>query len=299
MNNGPILHKIRILDFTWVLAGPYGTRLLADFGAEVIKVQPVNAPETGDAFERGYYAVWNRNKRSVTLDMDRPEGLALAKKLVAISDVVIEYFTPRVMANWRLTYADLQRIKPDIIMVSMSAFGQTGPKRDRAGFAPTIQAASGLTGLPASPGGEPLGTGFSLADHVAGLYAAMAVLTALEQRRKTGKGQYIDVSQQEAMMSLLGGEFLEYQRTGIMPAPPDAAGLDIIDAAELFNDRHLRERGFFIERPDIGKLVDVNPIRLSETPAKYWRPAPAPSEDNEYVFGELLGTDGDDDSDDD
>ncbi len=297
MNNRPILHNIRILDFTWVLAGPYGTRLLADFGAEVIKVQPVTAPQTGDAFERGYYATWNRNKRSVTLDMGRPEGIALAKKLVAISDVVIENFTPRVMVNWSLTYDDLKRIKPDIIMVSMSAFGQTGPKRDWAGFAPTIQAASGLSGLMSFPGGEPLGPGFSLADHVAGLYAAMAVLGALEQRRKTGKGQCIDLSQREAMMGLLGGEFLEYQRTGVIPEPPDTAGLGIINAAELFNDPNLRERGFFVEKPDIGRLVDANPIRLSVTPVEYRQPAPAPGEDNVYVFRELLGMDGDNDND--
>lgn len=288
MNDSSILHNVRIVDFTWVLAGPYGTRLLADFGAEVIKVQPVNAPETGDAFERGYYAAWNRNKRSITLDMNRPEGISLAKKLIANSDVVIENFTPRVMANWGLTYDDLKRIRPDIIMVSMSAFGQTGPKRDRAGFAPTIQAASGLTGLMSFPGGEPLGPGFSLADHVVGLYAAMAVLAALEERRKTGEGQYIDISQQEAMMSLLGGEFLEYQRTGDLPVPPDTAGLEGKDAADLFHDPHLRERRFFVERPDIGKLIDANPMRLSETPAEYRRPAPAPGEDNGYVFNELL-----------
>ena len=222
MNRNPALSHVRILDFTWVLAGPYGTRLLADFGAEVIKVQPVTASEPDDPFERGYYAAWNRNKRSVTLNMNQPEGIALAKKLIAISDVVIENFTPRVMANWGLTYPEMKTIKPDIIMVSMSAFGQTGPKRDYAGFAPTIQAASGLTGLMTSPTGEPLGPGFSLADHVAGLYADMAVLAALEQRHKTGgEGRHIDISQQEAMMSFLGGEFLDYQRTGKTPVSPD------------------------------------------------------------------------------
>lgn len=283
------LDTIRILDFTWVLAGPYGTRLLADFGAEVVKVQPVTTPDAADAFDRGYYNTWNRDKLGITLDMNREEGLELAKRLIAVSDVVIENFTPRVMANWGLTYPEMVGTKPDIIMVSMSAFGHTGPKSGHAGFAPTVQAASGLTGLVTSPDGDPLGPGFSIADHIAGLYASIAVLGALEHRRKTGKGQFIDISQQETMMSLLGGAFLEQQTTGRVSPPPDTNGLDISNAADLFNDPHLRERGFFLDRPDIGKLVDANPVRLSEPPAQYRKPSPAPGEDNEYVFKTLLG----------
>src|SRR4030043_1844079 len=100
MSDKPILGGIRILDFTWALAGPYATRLLADFGAEVIKVQSPLMAEDDDAFARGYYNTWNRNKLGITLNMDKPQGVALAKRLVAISDGVVENFTPRVMANW-------------------------------------------------------------------------------------------------------------------------------------------------------------------------------------------------------
>jgi len=200
--NQPILHNIRILDFTWVLAGPYATRLLGDFGAEVIKVQPLLSIENDDAFERGYYDTWNRNKLGITLNLDKPEGIKLAKKLVSVCDVVIENFTPRVMANWGLGYANLKEIKPDIIMVSMSAMGQKSAKNYYTGFAPTVHALSGLTGLMAVDG-KPVGPGFSFADHIAGLYSSMSLLAALEHRRQTGEGQHIDLSETDLVAGLL------------------------------------------------------------------------------------------------
>jgi len=213
MTNQPILHNIRILDFTWVLAGPYSTRILADFGAEVIKVQPLQ-PEAGDKFDRGYYNTWNRNKLGITLNLNKPQGVALAKRLVGISDAVVENFTPRVMANWGLDYDSLKRVKPDIIMLSMSTMGQTGPWRDYTGFGPTVQAFSGITNLTSFPDKPPIGLSFSYADHVAGLIAALALLGAIEYRQRTGEGQYIDVSQVEAMSSLLGSVILDYTMNG-------------------------------------------------------------------------------------
>ena len=186
-----------------MLAGPYATRLLADFGAEVIKVQPLKPLEGEDAFSRGYYNTWNRNKLGVTLNLNKPEGIDIARRLAAVCDAVVENFTPRVMENWGLDYKNLKEVKPDIIMLSMSLMGRTGPCRDYTGFAPTAHAFSGLTGLTAFPGGPPLGPGFAYADHVAGLYASMALLGALERRRRTGEGQYIDISQVEVMASLL------------------------------------------------------------------------------------------------
>jgi benzylsuccinate CoA-transferase BbsF subunit len=208
-----ILENIRILDFSWVLAGPYATRILADFGAEVIKVQPL-LPREENKFIRGYYNTWNRNKLGITLNLNKPEGIALAEKLVAISDAVVENFTPRVMANWGLDYQNLKKIKPDIIMLSLSTMGSTGPWRDYTGFGPTIQASSGITYLTSFPGKPPLGLGTSYADHIAGLFGCLALLGALEYRQKTGKGQYIDLSQTEAMAGLLGGAILDYQIEG-------------------------------------------------------------------------------------
>lgn len=213
MTNHPVLKGIRILDFSWVLAGPYATRLLADFGAEVIKVQPP-LPEAQDKFSRGYYNTWNRNKLGITLNLNKPEGMALAERLAGISDAVVENFAPRVMANWGLDYPNLKMIKSDIIMLSMSTMGNTGPWRDYTGFGPTVQAFSGITHLTSFPGKPPPGLGFAYADHIAGLIACLALFGALEYRRKTGEGQYIDVSQVEAMSSLLGGAILDYTLNG-------------------------------------------------------------------------------------
>jgi len=362
----PVLKGIRILDFTWVLAGPYATRLLADFGAEVIKVQPL-LPGEEDDFARGYYNTWNRNKLGITLDMSKPDGIALAKKLVLSSDAVVDNFTPRVMANWGLGYENLKAVKPDIIMLSLSAMGATGPYRDYTGFGPTIQAFSGLTYLTAYPGGPPLGLGTAYADHVGALFACLALLGAFEYRRRTGEGQYIDVSQVEAMASLLGDAFVPVKETAFqgvyrcrgddrwcavavatdeewqgfkkaLGSPPwaedkrfatpaarlknkqaldeliegwtktrpaeevmallqkngVAAGV-VQNARDLAQDPQLKERGFFIEldHPEMGKIIsDATPIRLSDTPPGYSRPAPLPGQDNDYVYGELLGLSG-------
>ena len=204
-----ILRDIRVLDFTWVLAGPYATRLLADFGAEVIKVQPLLPVEDEGPLTRAYYNQWNRNKLGAGLNLNMAEGIELAKKLVAVSDVVVENFTPRVMSNWQLDYDNLRKIRPDIIMLSMSVNGQTGPQRDYTGFGATVQALSGMTGLMSFHTDEPLGPGFSYADHVAGLYGSLAVLGALEYRRRTGEGQHIDLSQVETMASLLGDSVMK------------------------------------------------------------------------------------------
>ena len=205
----PVLEGIRILDFSWVLAGPYATRILANFGAEVIKIQPLLS-EADDAFSRGYYNTWNRNKLGITLNLEKEEGLEITRRLIAISDAVVENFSPRVMQNWGLDYSSLQKIRTDIIYLRMSAAGHSGPRCDFTGFGPTVQAVSGLTAATSYPGEAPLGIGFSLADHAAGLYAAIALLGALEYRRKSGKGQNIDLSQIETMTSLLADQILEH-----------------------------------------------------------------------------------------
>jgi crotonobetainyl-CoA:carnitine CoA-transferase CaiB-like acyl-CoA transferase len=207
----PVLKGLRILDFSWVLAGPYATRILADFGAEVIKIQPL-LPESADTFSRGYYNTWNRNKLGITLNMEKTQGVEIACKLVALCDAVVENFSPRVMDNWGLDYPALQLIRPDIIYLRMSAAGHSGARQNYSGFGPTVQAASGLTGLTGYEGEAPLGIGFSIADHIAGLYGAIALLGALEFRNKTGRGQYIDLSQTETLSLLLADPVLEYTK---------------------------------------------------------------------------------------
>ena len=204
------LKGLRILDFTWLLAGPYATRVLADFGAEVIKVQSRKIATGAESNTTGYFNTWNRNKLSITLNMSHPEARDIALKLVKASDVVMENFTPRVMSNWGLSYDKLIEMKPDIIMLSMSGMGGTGPWKDFAAFGPTIQAFSGITYLSSFPQSPPLGLGYSYADPVAGLFAVLAVLAALEYRDKTGQGQHIDISEYETMCSLLGPAILDY-----------------------------------------------------------------------------------------
>jgi len=208
--NQSALPGIRVLDFTRLLAGPYATRILADFGAEVIKVQSGKTATGAETNATGYFNTWNRNKLGITLDMAHPEGRELALKLAGISDAVIENFTPRVMANWGLSYEALKGVKPDIILVSLSGMGQTGPWRDYAALGPTIQALSGITYLTSSSQDTPEGIGYAYADPLAGLLAAFATLAALEYRNKTGRGQYIDISEYEVMCNLLGPALLDY-----------------------------------------------------------------------------------------
>lgn len=175
-----ILSGLRVLDFTWVLAGPYATRILADFGAEVIKVQSKKTARGAESNLTGYFNTWNRNKRSITLDMSYPEAKEIVLKLMEISDVVIENFSTRVMANWGLNYERLKEVRPNLIMVSISGMGQTGPWKDFVAFGPTLHALSGLTYLTSYNKDSPIGLGYSYADPIAGLYAALAILAALE-----------------------------------------------------------------------------------------------------------------------
>lgn len=204
MANDAPLKGLRILDFTRVLAGPYATRVLGDLGAEVIKVQSKKTAKGSESDGSAYFRTWNRNKKSITLDMDYPEAREIVLRLARLCDVVVENFSPRVLVNWGLTYEKLREVKPDIMMLSMSAMGQTGPWRDYVGYGQTIQALSGMTYMTSWDEQSPSGLGQAYADVISGLYGVVAVLAALEYRDRTGKGQYIDLSQYEAMCSLLG-----------------------------------------------------------------------------------------------
>jgi crotonobetainyl-CoA:carnitine CoA-transferase CaiB-like acyl-CoA transferase len=206
---GTPLRGIRILDFTWMLAGPYATRLLADFGAEVIKVQSKLTSSGAEQNDTGYFANWNRNKLGITLDLSRAEARKLALELAGKCDLVMENFTPRVMEGWGLGYRDLKLVKPDIVMVSLSGFGHSGPWRDYTALGPTVQALSGLTYLTSYDAGRTEGIGFAYADHISGLYAALAALSALRRRDKTGQGAYVDISELEAACSMLGAALLD------------------------------------------------------------------------------------------
>ena len=264
MNRG-ILSGIRILDFTWVLAGSYSTRILGDFGAEVIKVQSKKIARGAESNLTGYFNHWNRNKRSITLDMSFPEAKEIVFKLTKRSDVVIENYSPRVMSNWGVNYETLKEVKPDLIMVSMSGMGQTGPWRDFVAFGPTLQALSGLTYLTSFPHEPPTGMGYAYADPVAGLYGALAVLAALEYRDKTGKGQYVDLSQYEAICTLMGPVLLDRcmnhedifpqgNHSKDIPAAPygcyQCSGIDRWCVIAVFNETEWETLCQILGRPD-------------------------------------------------
>lgn len=219
-----ILQGIRIVDFTRMVAGPYATRIFADFGAQVIKVQSAKTATGAEENTRGYFGAWNRNKQSITLNMTHVEARRLAIKLIASSDVVVENFSPRVMQNWRLDYAHLKTVKKDIIMLSLSGMGHTGPWKNYVAYGATVQALGGFTHLTgygagngagygaADGGGRPVGSGYAYGDTISGTYGAIAVLAALEHRAQTGRGLHIDLSEYEAVCTLIGPHLMGAHR---------------------------------------------------------------------------------------
>jgi len=221
---GP-LTGIRVLDFTWVRAGATGTRFLADFGAEVIKVESAQSPDPirfGPPFaERkvginrsGWFNNVNRNKKSIALNMHHPTGVEIAKRLVAASDVVTENFTPGTMEAWGLGYEDLKLVKPDIIYCAVSGYGPGGRNSRYTSWGPTAQATSGMTAMSGLPGHEPAGWGYSHLDLMPGYLMAVAVLAALHRSRVTGEGAAIDISQIETGIFLSGPRILDFSVNG-------------------------------------------------------------------------------------
>jgi len=207
------LAGIRVLDFTWVVAGPVTTRILADLGADVIKIERKDSLDFGDR-RGGLSGTLMRGKRSVGLDLRDPRARAVAKALALRSDVVVDNFSARVMTNLGLDWQTLSREKPEIICVRMSGYGLTGPDRDKVSYGPTLQALTGYTVLMGEPGGDPAGFGYSYSDLASGHMGALAALAAIFERKRTGRGQLVDLAQQEAVASLLGPVLLERAADG-------------------------------------------------------------------------------------
>jgi len=212
------LDGIRVLDFTWVVAGPVTTRILADLGAQVIKVERRGSLDFGDR-RGGLSGTLMRGKRSLLLDLNDPRGADLARRLAAVSDVVIDNFSARVMTNLGLDYDALVQVRPDIICVRMTGFGLTGPDRDHVSYGPTLQALTGYTLLMAEPDGPPAGFGYSYSDLAGGNLGALAVLAAIWHRRRTGRGQLVDLAQLETVASVLGPVLLDRALHGGASAP--------------------------------------------------------------------------------
>jgi crotonobetainyl-CoA:carnitine CoA-transferase CaiB-like acyl-CoA transferase len=272
---GP-LAGVRVLDLSRVLAGPWASQILADLGAEVIKVeQPGQGDDTrrwGPPFladgsnDSAYYLCANRNKESIAVDIAKPEGAALIRKLAADSDILVENFRVGGLAKYGLDYASLAASNPSLVYCSITGFGQDGPYRDMGGYDFLIQGMSGLmsiTGRPdGEPGGGPVKVGIPICDLVTGLYAAIGILAALQHREKTGEGQHIDCALLDTQISLLANQASNFLNGGMIPRRlgnqhpntvpyQDFACADGDILVALGNDRQFRAFCGLIGRPDL------------------------------------------------
>jgi len=229
-SSGP-LAGLRVLELGQLIAGPFAGRMLADFGADVIKVEPPARAggEGGDPLRKWrklhpddasgtslWWYVQARNKRSITLDLRNPDGQRIARELAARSDIVIENFRPGALEKWGLGYEALAKENPGLILLRLSGYGQTGPYRDRPGFGAIAESMGGMRYVTGFPDRPPVRMNLSIGDSLAALHGLIGVLMALHHRRETGRGQVVDVALYEAVFNLMESTLPEYDRYGIV-----------------------------------------------------------------------------------
>ena len=224
------LDGLKVVEMGQLIAGPFAAKTLAEFGADVIKIEP---PGSGDPLRNWrllqdgtsvWWQVQSRNKRSIALDLRQPEGQAIAKKLVAQADVLVENFRPGTLEGWGMGYEELARDNPGLIMLRISGYGQTGPYRDLPGFGVIGEAMGGLRHLTGEPGRVPVRCGVSIGDTLAALHGVIGVLTALHHRNAHGgKGQVIDVALNEAVLNVTESLVPEYSAFGVVREPAGSA----------------------------------------------------------------------------
>ena len=230
-NTGP-LSGILVLDLTRILAGPFCTQLLGDLGADIIKIErPGSGDDTrrfgppflkddqgNDTVESAYFMAANRNKRSVAVDISKPEGQALIRRIAQKSHVLVENFKVGNLARYGLGYDDLKEDNPGLVYCSITGFGQTGPYAERPGYDPLIQAMGGFMSVTGEPSGVPMKAGVPIADLMAGMYATVAINAALRSREVDGKGQYIDIGMLDTQAAWLSIQAMNYLIGGEAPA---------------------------------------------------------------------------------
>jgi crotonobetainyl-CoA:carnitine CoA-transferase CaiB-like acyl-CoA transferase len=261
------LTGVRVVDLSWIIAGPTATRFLALMGAEVIKVSSARRPDPSS--RSAPFQAYNQSKRSMALNISTPEGLDLAKRLLAISDVVVENFAAGVIERLGLGYDVVSTVKPDIIMVSSSGTGHSGPHQDYVAYGSLLQHYTGWNGMSGYPGREPIKGGL-WADPWVGLELAMITLAALNHRAVSGAGQYIDLSMAEALSASIPEAILAYQMHGTVPEPQGnrdqwhaphgvyhCAGHDRWIAIAVTNDDEWQALCRVIERPDLAAASDL------------------------------------------
>ena len=210
---GPLTH-LRVIELGQLIAGPFCGQLMADMGADVIKVEPPGKGDPMRDWGRGDYPLWwtvcARNKRCVTANLRVPEGQGIVKRLVKEADFLLENFRPGTLEKWGLGYEELSKINPGLIMVRVSGYGQTGPYSTRAGYASVGEAMGGMRYLSGYPGMKTCRTGLSIGDSLAATYACLGALAALEHRNKTGEGQVVDSAIYESVLNIMEATIPEY-----------------------------------------------------------------------------------------
>lgn len=226
---GMALDGLKVLELGQLIAGPFAAKLLGEFGADVIKVEP---PGVGDPLRRWrklqdgtslWWHVQSRNKRSLTLNLRDPEGQDIVRRLVAECDVVIENFRPGTLESWGLGWDALTALNPRLIMVRVSGYGQTGPYRDKPGFGVIGEAMGGLRYLTGQPGEPSVRVGVSIGDSLSALYAVIGTLLALQERQRSGRGQFIDVALYESVFGMMESLLPEYAAAGEIRQPSGSA----------------------------------------------------------------------------
>lgn len=260
----PLLEGVRVADFTHMLAGPSAAMALADLGATVVKVEnpPEGDPSRGIGVGGALFAVANRNKRSVALNLKDPRGREAARRLVATCDVVLESLRPGVMEGWGLGYEEVSKLVPGIVYGSVVGFGSRGPERDRGGVDLIVQAESGMMHLSGAAGGPPTRVGFQLIDTAAGLALGQAVAAALYRKARTGKGSRVEVRLLDTALYLQALQIAEYSISGRLPEPsgnsnPLASPADLFRTADgylllvVLKDEHWQRLCAVLELDDL------------------------------------------------
>ncbi|MDO9414114.1 MAG: CoA transferase [Pseudolabrys sp.] len=280
----PALSNLRILDLTRVRSGPTCCRIFADFGADVIKIEapPGVDPNEGMSGAREGSDMQNlhRNKRSITLNLKTPAGLAVFKKLVAKADVVVENFRPDVKDRLGIAYEDLKAINPRIILASISGFGQSGPYRGRAGFDQIAQGMGGLMGVTGLPGQGPVRAGIAVADTAAGLYTAIGIFIALSERERSGQGQWVSASLLQAQIAMMDFQAAKYLVEKVVPQQagndhPYSTPMGVVKTSDGFINIAVGGEGQWkvfcdaIARPDLRDDPDyaTQDVRFKNRPA--------------------------------
>jgi crotonobetainyl-CoA:carnitine CoA-transferase CaiB-like acyl-CoA transferase len=275
----PPLHGVRVLELARILAGPWAGQLLADLGADVVKVEspegddtrkwgpPFVTAEDGENLSAAYYHSCNRGKRSIVVDFSTPEGAETIRKLAASSDVLIENFKLGGLRKYGLDYASLRELNQKLVYCSITGFGQTGPYAPRAGYDFIVQGMSGLMSITGAPDGEPQKVGVAVTDLFTGLYSVIAIQAALRHAEATGQGQHIDMALFDAQIAVLANQNLNYLVSGKAPARmgnahPNIAPYEVLPVADghiilaVGNDGQFRKFCAVVGLDDLGKNPD-------------------------------------------